>query len=386
MENYQKEPLSLTLDPSGAAAAMPTPAAAAAVAEKPAAAPEEPAYDESNLSEEERKLVDDFSKQIDISDSAVVLQYGAAAQQKIAGFSDAALNNVKTKDFGELGDMMANLVVELKGISDGSESKGFFGLFRKAKHKVNVLKAKYDKAEVSVNNIVEALENHQIVLLKDIATLDQMYDMNLSYLKELTMYIIAGKKRLKEERETTLVALTEKAKESGLPEDAQAANDFAAKCDRFEKKLYDLELTRMISIQMSPQIRLVQNNNTLMTEKIQSTIVNTIPLWKSQMVIALGLAHSAQAMEAQRAVTDMTNDLLRKNADALKQGTIDVAKESERGIVDMETLIHTNEQLISTLDEVQQIQADGRQKRMEAERELYRIENELKTKLVSLKK
>ena len=388
----------LTLDPFASGTA--TEEAAAAVAAAPSltidvseeavasakAAMEEAPIDDSSLSEEEKKIVDEFSKKIDISNSAVVMQYGAAAQQKVAGFSDAALENVRTKDFGELGDMMANLVVELKGIQEPTKTKGFLGLFRKVRYDINVMKAKYDKAEVSVNNIVDALEGHQVVLLKDIAMLDKMYDMNLSYLKELTMYIIAGKKRLKEERETTLVELTNKAHETGLPEDAQAANDFAAKCDRFEKKLYDLELTRMISIQMSPQIRLIQNNDTLMTEKIQSTIVNTIPLWKSQMVIALGLSHSQQAMEAQHAVTEMTNELLKKNAEALHQGTVAVAKEAERGIVDIETLTQTNQQLITTLEEVRKIQDEGHQKRVEAEKELHRIEGELKNKLVDLQK
>ena len=379
------ETISLTLDPNGtAAAAAATPAVAAATAPAPEAEKEYGELDDSVLTEEERRVVDEFQKKIDITDSAMVMQYGAAAQQKVAGFSDAALQNVRTKDFGEVGDMMSKLVVELKGIEEPEKSKGFLGLFKRVRYNIGVMQAKYDKAEVNVDKIVDALENHQVVLLKDISTLDKMYDMNLSYLKELTMYILAGKKRLETERETTLVELVEKAKASGLPEDTQAANDFREKCERFEKKLYDLELTRTIAIQMAPQIRLVQNNNTLMTEKIQSTIVNTIPLWKSQMVIALGMAHSSQAMQAERAVNDMTNELLKKNAEALHQSTIEVAKESERGIVDIETLTKTNEQLIQTLDEVQQIQAEGHAKRVAAEKELSRMEGQLRDKLLQI--
>ena len=379
------ETISLTLDPNGtAAAAVATPAVAAATETAPEAEKEYGELDDSVLTEEERRVVDEFQEKIDITDSAMVMQYGAAAQQKVAGFSDAALQNVRTKDFGEVGDMMSKLVVELKGIEEPEKSKGFLGLFKRARYNIGVMQAKYDKAEVNVDKIVDALENHQVVLLKDISTLDKMYDMNLSYLKELTMYILAGKKRLQTERETTLVELVEKAKASGLPEDTQAANDFREKCERFEKKLYDLELTRTIAIQMAPQIRLVQNNDTLMTEKIQSTIVNTIPLWKSQMVIALGMAHSSQAMQAERAVNDMTNELLKKNAEALHQSTIEVAKESERGIVDIETLTKTNEQLIQTLDEVQQIQAEGHAKRAEAEKELARMEGQLRDKLLQV--
>ncbi|MCQ2423352.1 MAG: toxic anion resistance protein [Clostridia bacterium] len=375
------ETISLTLDPNGTAAAA-AEAAAVAEAAEAAEAKEYGELDDSSLTEEERRIVEEFQQKIDITDSAMVMQYGAAAQQKVAGFSDAALQNVRTKDFGEVGDMMSKLVVELKGIEEPEKTKGFLGLFKRARYNINVMQAKYDKAEVNVDKIVDALENHQVVLLKDISTLDKMYDMNLSYLKELTMYILAGKKRLQTERETTLVELVEKAKTSGLPEDTQAANDFREKCERFEKKLYDLELTRTIAIQMAPQIRLVQNNDTLMTEKIQSTIVNTIPLWKSQMVIALGMAHSSQAMQAERAVNDMTNELLKKNAEALHQGTIEVARESERGIVDIETLTKTNEQLIQTLDEVQQIQAEGHAKRVQAEKELARMEGELRDKLL----
>lgn len=340
--------------------------------------------DESSLTPQERKMVDDFSKTIDVTDSNVILQYGAAAQQKVASFSESALQNVRTKDMGEVGEMLTNLVGQLRTITDEEEDKGFFSIFRKAGNKVSAMKAKYDKAEVNVEKICSALENHQVILMKDVATLDELYKLNLTYFKELSMYILAGKKKLEEVRTVELPALQEKAKASGLPEDAQAANDLDSLCTRFEKKVHDLELTRIISIQMAPQIRLVQNNDTMMTEKIQTTLVNTIPLWKSQMVLALGLAHSQQAMEAQRAVTDMTNELLKKNAAALKTATIETAKESERGIVDMETLKTTNESLISTLDEVMRIQDEGRQKRREAEAEIGRIEGELKQKLLQL--
>ena len=340
--------------------------------------------DESSLTPQERKMVDDFSKTIDVTDSNVILQYGAAAQQKVASFSESALQNVRTKDMGEVGEMLTNLVGQLRTITDEEEDKGFFSIFRKAGNKVSAMKAKYDKAEVNVEKICSALENHQVTLMKDVATLDELYKLNLTYFKELSMYILAGKKKLEEVRTVELPALQEKAKASGLPEDAQAANDLDALCTRFEKKVHDLELTRIISIQMAPQIRLVQNNDTMMTEKIQTTLVNTIPLWKSQMVLALGLAHSQQAMEAQRAVTDMTNELLKKNAAALKTATIETAKESERGIVDTETPKTTNESLISTLDEVMRIQDEGRQKRREAEAEIGRIEGELKQKLLQL--
>lgn len=376
---------SLTLDPLGTASAVQQAPEAPAVALEQKKEPNPVRLDESNLTEAEKKIVNDFASKIDITNSNVVLQYGAAAQQKIANFSDSALSNVRTKDFGELGNMISNLVVELKGITDDEDDNKTFKWFKKSRKKIEVMKANYDKAEHSVNNIVSALEQHQIQLLKDISLLDKMYEMNLAYFKELTMYIIAGRKKLEQERATSLVALQEKAKTSGLPEDAQAANDFASMCDRFEKKLFDLELTRVISIQMSPQIRLVQNNDSMMTEKIQSTIVNTIPLWKSQMVITLGIAHSTQAMQAQREVTNMTNELLKRNAEALKMGTVEIAKESERGIVDIETLTFTNQQLISTLDEVQQIQNEGREKRKSAEIELRRIEGELKQKLLNIK-
>lgn len=375
----------LTLDPFGTnEAAQIAEAAEGAVAQQ-AESVEKLA--EAHLSEAEKKAVAEFAEKIDISNTATVLQYGAGTQQKIANFSDSALQNVRTKDFGEVGDMVANLVGELKNFNNSMDDSdaGFFAkLFGRAKKNIDVMKAKYDKAEVSVNNIVAVLENHQVTLLKDVATLDKMYETNLTYFKELSMYILAGKQALERERTTTLVELKKKAEESGLPEDAQKANDFASMCDRFEKKIYDLELTRMVSIQMAPQIRLVQNNDTLMSEKIQSTIVNTIPLWKSQMVIALGLAHSEEALQAQRAVTDMTNELLKKNAEKLHQSTVAIAKESERGVIDIETLTHTNQELINTLDEVQQIQAEGREKRIAAEAELGRIETELKTKLLNI--
>ena len=308
---------------------------------KPAVQPEEPKLDDTILTEEERRMVDAFAQQIDLTNSSMILQYGAGTQKKMADFSESALENVKSKDLGEVGTLLTNVVTELKSF-DEEESKGFLGIFKKASNKVESMKAKYSKAEENVNQIVKALDNHQVQLLKDVAILDKMYDLNLMYFKELTMYILAGKKKLKQVRENDLPILLDKAKMSGLPEDAQAANDLSAQCNSFEKKLHDLELTRMISIQMAPQIRLVQNNDKMMTEKIQSTLVNTIPLWKSQMVIALGLAHSQQAMEAQREVTNMTNELLKKNADALKMGTIETAKESERGIVDIETLKYTN--------------------------------------------
>ncbi len=342
--------------------------------------------DMSGLSAAEQKAVLDFAEKIDLTDSGLVLQYGAAAQKNIADFSESTLNAVRTKDLGELGDMVTELVTELKGFSaEEEEKKGLRGLFKKTGNSIATMKAKYDKAEVNVDKIAEELEKHQVVLMKDVALLDQMYDKNLEYFKQLSMYILAGEQKLHVERTTTLAQMYDKARISGLPEDAQAANDYAALCDRFEKKLYDLKLTRQISIQMGPQIRMIQNNDTLMTEKIQTSLVNTIPLWKSQMVLALGVSHSKQAMEAQRAVSDMTNDLLKKNADMLKIATIETAKESERGIVDIETLQHTNESLISTLDEVLVIQTEGRQKRREAEAELQRIEGELKQKLLEVR-
>ena len=341
--------------------------------------------DESMLTEAERKMVDEFAQKIDVTDSSVVLQYGAAAQKNIASFSENALNSVRTKDLGEVGEALSSLVVELKGFGQEEDEGGIFGFFKKKRDKLEAMKASYAKAEVNVDKIVRALENHQVVLMKDIAMLDQMYELNTKYYKELTMYIIAGKKRLEYLRTHDLEDLKQKAAKSGSQEDAQAYNDFANLCSRFEKKIHDLELTRMISVQMGPQTRLLQNNDTLMLEKIQSSLVNTIPLWKSQMVLALGLEHSRQATAAQSAVTEMTNQLLQKNADMLKMGTIETAKEAERSVVDIQTLQHTNEQLISTLDEVMKIQNEGSQKRKEAEVELGRIEGELKQKLLELR-
>ncbi len=343
-------------------------------------------YQDAHLSEAERKTVEDFSEKINIRDTNTILEYGSAAQKKVQDFSDSELKNVRTKDLGEIGDLMTTLVQELKSTApDEEKNKGFFGgLFKKSGDKVSQYKAKYDKAEVNVDKIASILEDHQIQLLKDIALLDQLYDKNAQNTKELSMYILAGKKKLAEIRQNELPELVAKANKSGLPEDAQAANDLAQACDRFEKKLYDLELTRQISVQMAPQIRLLQNNDTLMTEKIQSTLVNTIPLWKNQIVLALGIDHSKEAMEAERAVTNMTNDLLKKNAETLHQATVDVAKESERGIVDIETLQHTNEELIKTLDEVLEIQKEGHQKRQAAEEELQRIEGELNAKLLEI--
>lgn len=341
--------------------------------------------EESILSPEEKKLVDDFVEKIDLKNTNSILQYGVGAQKKIADFSESALNNVKTKDLGEVGNMLTNVVTELKNFEDTDEKKGFLGIFKKPVKKIEQMKIKYTKVEGNINNICTALENHQIQLLKDISMLDKMYETNKVYFKELTMYILAGKKKLEKARRNELQELTEKAKISGRPEDAQTANDFAALCDRFEKKIHDLELTKMISLQMAPQIRLVQNNDTLMSEKIQSTIVNTIPLWKSQIVLALGVAHSENAVKVQNEVTNMTNELLKKNAETLKMSTIETAKASERGIVDIETLRHTNESLISTLDEVMRIQEDGRNKRREAEVELHNIEEQLKNKLLTLR-
>ena len=340
--------------------------------------------DESMLTEQEKKAVDDFAKKIDITDTNLVLNCGVAAQKSVATFSENALSSVRNKDLGEVGETLSNLVVEVKGFGQ-EEKKGFAGLFHKQKDKLELMRAQYGKAETSVNRIVSELEKHQVTLMKDIAMLDQMYELNLKYYKELTMYIIAGKKRLAEVRSGELEELRKKAEASGLAEDAQAYNDYAQKCERFEKKLHDLELTRMVSLQMGPQTRLLQNNDTLMVEKIQSSLVNTIPLWKSQMVLALGMEHSRQATAAQSAVTQTTNELLKKNADMLKMGTIATAKEAERSIVDIETLQHTNEQLVSTLDEVVNIQREGAQKRKEAEVELGRIEGELKQKLMELR-
>lgn len=351
----------------------------------PAQPPQAAVFDESSLTEAERKMVNDFAQKIQLDNSNLILQYGSGAQKKIADFSETALNNVRTKDMSEVGEMLTNVVVELKKFNVDEEEKGLFSFFKRSGNKISTYKAKYSSAEANVNRICGVLENHQVQLMKDIAMLDKMYEMNKVYFKELSMYILAGKKKLAQVEATDLPAAQEKARQSGLPEDAQAANDLSAMCNRFEKKLHDLELTRTISIQMAPQIRLIQNNDTLMTEKIQSTLVNTIPLWKSQMVLALGVAHSQQAADAQRAVTDMTNELLRKNAETLKMSSIETAKESERGIVDIETLKTTNESLISTLDEVMRIQQEGRQKRQEAESELRRIEDDLKNKLLQMR-
>ncbi len=349
---------------------------------------QEPAKQEtlndSMLTEEERRQVDAFAQQIDLRNSGAVLHYGVGTQKKMADFSEKALNNVRTKDMGEIGNMIAGLVTQLKSFDAEEESKGILGFFKKGENKVTAMKAKYNKVESNVNDIVKVLENHQIQLMKDIDVLDRMYEMNLNYFKELSMYILAGKKKLQQVRKQELPALQNKAAASALPEDAQAARDLADLCERFEKKLHDLELTRTISVQTAPQIRMVQNSDTLMAEKIQSTIVNTIPLWKSQMVIAIGVEHSAQAARAQREVTDMTNELLKKNADALKIATIESAKEAERGIVDIETLKHTNESLISTLDEVMKIQGEGREKRRTAEAELADMEHQLKNKMLEL--
>lgn len=338
--------------------------------------------DESMLTDEERKMVEDFSNQIDLHNSNAILQYGVGTQKKMADFSGDALENVKTKDLGEIGEMLSGVVAELRNFDE--EEKGFLGIFKKTSNKIDALKVKYSKAETNIVRITEALEQHQVQLLKDIAVLDKMYDLNLNYFKELSMYILAGKKKLQNTRNTELAQLLEKAKMSGLPEDAQAAKDLEALCDRFEKKIHDLELTRMVSIQTAPQIRLVQNSDTMMVEKIQSTVVNTIPLWKSQMVLALGVSHAEQASRAQREVADMTNELLKRNAETLKIAAVESAKESERGIVDLETLKTTNASLISTLDEVMKIQADGRAKRRAAEVEMQNMEDELKRKLLEI--
>lgn len=339
----------------------------------------------SKLTEEEQTMVRDFATQIDITNTSIVLQYGASAQKHIADFSSSTLNNIRTKDMGDVGGMLANLTVELQGFNfDEDEKKGLRGLFKKAQNRVAMLKAQYDKAEANVDKIVVSLENHQLTLLKDIAMLDKMYEINTGYFKELTMYILAGKEKLQFVQDNDLKMLQEKATQSGLPEDAQAANDLANMSNRFEKRIHDLELTRIISIQMAPQIRMIQNNDALMLEKIQTSIVSTIPLWKSQMVLALSLHHSQQAMQAQRNVNEVTNELLRKNSEALKTGTIEIAKESERGIVDLETLKQTNQNLIETLDEVRQVQAEGSKRRQEASSELMKIENELKQKLLEV--
>ena len=378
----------LTLEPTAAAEAVPQLTLEPTAPEVPE--PEEKKIepvemDEKLLTDEEKKAVEEFSHKIDVRDTNMILQYGAAAQKNVAGFSESALNNVRSKDLGEIGQDLSRLVVELKGFGDSDEKKGLMGLFKKAGNRLESMKAQYSKVEANVEKISQSLEQHQITLLKDVAMFDQMYELNLKYYKELTMYILAGKKCLADVRSGELEELRKKAEASGLAEDAQAYNDLVSMCDRFEKKLHDLELTRMVSIQMGPQTRLLQNNDTLMIEKIQSSLVNTIPLWKSQMVLALGMEHSRQATAAQNAVTEMTNELLKKNADTLKMGTIATAKEAERSVVDIETLQHTNQQLISTLDEVARIQKEGAAKRKEAEAELGRIEGELKQKLMELR-
>ena len=376
---------SLTLDPQPAAAAAAAVEEAPAPAEEKAQAPAEKlALD--MLSPAEQQAVRSFSEQIDVTNTEQVMNYGSGAQKNISEFSDAALNTVRTKDLGEVGDMLGDLVVELQGLNfDTQEKKGFLGLFKKAGQSVAEMKASFDKAEVNVDKIVESLEKHEITLMKDISLMDKMYQRNQEYMKELTMYILAGKLKIEELREVELAKMIAHAKETNLPEDAQAANDFANLIGRFEKKIHDLELTRTISVQMAPQIRMVQNNDQLMAEKIRSSIVNTIPLWKNQMVMAMSLYHSDQAMKAQRQVTDMTNQLLLKNAETLRQGSVSVAQEAERGIVDMETLKKTNLELIATLDEVRRIQDDGRARRAQAEEELGRIEGELKSKLLEMK-
>ena len=344
---------------------------------------EEPEPVQVVLTPQEEKQVEEFAAKIDLNNAGMVLQYGAGAQKKIADFSDSALEHMKTKDLGEIGQMLADVVGELKGL-DKEEEKGIFSIFKKGGNRLTGMRAKYEKAQANVNRICKALEGHQVQLLKDIATMDRMYDINLSYLKELSMYILAGKRKLKTAMEQELPAAVEKARRTGLPEDTQEANDLANRCSRFEKKLHDLELTRMVSLQMAPQIRLVQNNDSMMSEKIQSTLVNTIPLWKTQMVLTVGLNHSAEAARAQRQVTDATNELLKKNAQMLKMATVETARESERGIVDMDTLKATNQSLISTLDEVMKIQEEGRAKRRAAQAELKGMEEELRLKLLEI--
>ena len=376
---------SLTLDAAPAAPTLTLDPAAdeKVIAESKKATPVQ--VEDTPLSPEEQKMVNDFAEKIDITNSQMVLQYGAASQKKLSDFSETALSRVKTKDMGETGELITSLISELQGFDATTEQpKGIFGFFKKTSNSIEQLKTRYDSADKNVEHIKAQLEDHQVTLMKDITMLDKMYELNLVYFKELTMYILAGKKKLAEVRANDLKAAQEKAQRTQLPEDAQAARDLADLCDRFEKKLYDLELTRNVSIQMGPQIRLIQSNDTMMAEKIQTTIVNTIPLWKNQMVLALGIAHSQQAMQAERAVTDATNELLKKNAATLKQGTIEIAKESERGIVDIETLQQTNKQLIETLDELNKIRADGKAKRANAEQELGRIEGELRQKMLEI--
>jgi len=373
LDDMLKEGPSLTFDIEEKA-----PETAVVETAKPESAPQ------IKLSPEEERLVEEFSSKIDISNSQAVLTYGVGSQKKIAEFSENALERVKTKDLGEIGDMLAGVVGEIRSLEIDEEDKGFFGLFKKSGNKLANMKAKYDKVEVNVNNISKALEDHQVTLMKDVLMLDKMYELNMNYHKELSMYIMAGKKRLERANNIELPELIKKADESGLPEDTQKAKDFSQMINRFEKKIHDLELTKTVSLQMAPQIRLIQNNDSMMSDKIQSTIVNTIPLWKNQMVIAIGLKHSTDAAKAQRAVSDMTNELLKKNAETLKAATIETAKESERGIIDIETLKSTNKTLISTFDEVIKIQDEGRKKRKEAEAELRNIENEMRTKLLEI--
>ena len=373
LDDMLKEGPSLTFDPDEK-----LPETVVVETAKPESAPQ------IKLSPEEERLVEEFSSKIDISNSQAVLTYGVGSQKKIAEFSENALERVKTKDLGEIGDMLAGVVGEIRSLEIDEEDKGFFGFFKKSGNKLANMKAKYDKVEVNVNNISKALEDHQVTLMKDVLMLDKMYELNMNYYKELSMYIMAGKKRLERANNIELPELIKKADESGLPEDTQKAKDFSQMINRFEKKIHDLELTKTVSLQMAPQIRLIQNNDSMMSDKIQSTIVNTIPLWKNQMVIAIGLKHSTDAAKAQRAVSDMTNELLKKNAETLKAATIETAKESERGIIDIETLKSTNKTLISTFDEVIKIQDEGRKKRKEAEAELRNIENEMRTKLLEI--
>ena len=373
LDDMLKEGPSLTFDIEEKA-----PETVVVEAAKPESAPQ------IKLSPEEERLVEEFSSKIDISNSQAVLTYGVGSQKKIAEFSENALERVKTKDLGEIGDMLAGVVGEIRSLEIDEEDKGFFGFFKKSGNKLANMKAKYDKVEVNVNNISKALEDHQVTLMKDVLMLDKMYELNMNYYKELSMYIMAGKKRLERANNIELPELIKKADESGLPEDTQKAKDFSQMINRFEKKIHDLELTKTVSLQMAPQIRLIQNNDSMMSDKIQSTIVNTIPLWKNQMVIAIGLKHSTDAAKAQKAVSDMTNELLKKNAESLKAATIETAKESERGIIDIETLKSTNKTLISTFDEVIKIQDEGRKKRKEAEAELRNIENEMRTKLLEI--
>ncbi len=379
MEEKKTNIPKLTLDPN------PVPEEPTeAVVEMPVKTVEQLIIAGSNLSPEELAVVEDFAKTIDITNSAQIMQYGAASQTKLSQFSDSTLHTARTKDLGETGEMITSLIAELKGFNDENEKKGLLGIFKRKATQIETLKLRYDKADVNVERISANLEQHQIVLQKDVAVLDQMYEKNLEYFKELSMYILAGKKKLEEERKTTLVDLLQKAEQSGLPEDAQKARDFADMCTRFEKRIYDLELTRNISIQMAPQIRLIQNSDTMMAEKIQTTLVNTIPLWKSQMVLALGIAHSQQAISAQQAVTQLTNEMLKKNAETLHLATVEAAKESERGIVDIETLTETNQKLIQTMDDVLKIQQEGHDKRIAAETELAKIEEQLRKKLVEI--